>query len=234
MRKIIIFLSFFSLLIPSGCSSRPKFVQDLPEGVHKVVLKQHINTTNYTYLLVKENGKEVWLAVPRMEAKDGQIYYYKGGMVMNQFKSNELNRVFDSVIFLEKVSDNPESLSKKDIPATAHSAMVKKNQKIEQKIEPAPGGITIAELYAHKDKYDGKTITVRGKVTKVNDRIMGKNWIHLQDGTEYNGIYDLTATSGQDFKVGEIISLTGKITLDRDFGYGYKYDVLMEDAVQEK
>ncbi len=234
-RKPTIFIWVMLLIFPAACNSRPKFVQELPEGVHKVTLKEHINTTNYTYLHVDENGKSVWLAIPKMEdAKDGQTYYYKGGMVMTNFKSTELKRTFPSVIFLEKVAASPDLLEQRNIPASTHSAMVKKNSKLDLKIEPVSGGITIAELYAQKEKYNGKTVTVRGKITKVNAKIMGRNWVHLQDGTEYNGVYDLTATTKLDFNVGDIVTLTGKIALNKDFGYGYKYEVLMEDAVSSK
>ncbi len=229
--KSTIFLWIAIITAPIGCNSKPKFVQELPQGVHKVTLKEHINTTNYTYLLVKEDDKTMWLAVPKMDAKDGGTYYYKGGMVMNDFKSSELNRVFKSVLFLEKVTERPELLEHRNIPAMTHSAMVKKSGKLETKIEPAKGGITIAELFANSKKYEGKTVIVKGKVMKVNSKIMGKNWVHLQDGTDYNGKYDLTATSTQDFKVGDIVTISGKIALNKDFGYGYKYDILMEEAV---
>ena len=153
---------------------------------------------------------------------------------MTHFKSKELNRDFASVIFLERVSTSPDLLEQSNIPAMTHSAMVKKDARLDIKIKPAKGGITIAELYANKEKYNGKTVTVKGKVTKVNANIMGKNWVHLQDGTEYKGAYDLTATSKLDFNIGDIVSMTGKIVINKDFGYGYKYDVLMENAVSAK
>ncbi len=229
--KPTIFFWIAILIFPLGCNSKPNFVKELPEGVHQVLLKEHINTTNYTYLLVEEKDKSYWLAVPKMDAKDGQTYYYKGGMTMTDFSSKELNRVFEAVLFLEKVTDRPELLEKRDIPAMTHSAMVKKSSKMETKITSAEGGITIAELFANREKYNGKSVTISGKVMKVNSKIMNKNWVHLQDGTEHNGSFDLTATSNGEFNVGDVITLTGKIVLNKDFGYGYKYDILMEEAV---
>jgi len=121
-------------------------------------------------------------------------------------------------------------LEQKNIPAMTHSAMVKKTEKISEKTEPAKGGLTLAELFKNAEEYNGKNVTIKGKVVKINSRIMNRNWVHLQDGTEYNGKYELTVTTKQDFKVGDIITLTGKIVLNKDFGYGYKYDILMEDA----
>ena len=98
-------------------------------------------------------------------------------------------------------------------------------------VETAEGGITIAELFSDKKAYDGKTVRIRGAVTKFNPAIMDKNWIHLQDGTDHDGKFDLTVTSGQMVEPGATITVEGKISLDKDFGFGYFYEVIMEDAV---
>ncbi len=232
--KNVIIIIVTSLLISCGGNSKPNFVQDVPSGVHKVKLMEALQTNNYTYLLVKEKGEEQWLAVPKMEAELGESYYYKDGMEMSNFISKELDREFESVLFLGKVSTSPDLEEKQDIPPTTHSAMVKKDSKMNLDIQPITGGISIAELFANKEKYEGKTVKIKGQVTKFNDQIMGKNWIHLQDGTQHNGLYDLTATSTLKVIVGDIVSLEGKVTLNRDFGYGYKYDIILEEAVLAK
>jgi hypothetical protein len=110
-----------------------------------------------------------------------------------------------------------------------HVADVKVGRE-EIKVEPAKGGITIADLYLNKNNYSGKTVRVRGKITKINPGIMGKNWIHIQDGTESEGQFDLTATTLLEFQTGTVVTIEGKIALDKDFGYGYTYKVLMEDC----
>ncbi len=97
-------------------------------------------------------------------------------------------------------------------------------------MDPVQGGITIAELYANLDSYAEKLVKIKGQVTKYNAKIMGKNWIHIQDGTNHSGHFDLTATTSAALKVGDVVSVEGKITLNKDFGYGYFYEVLMEDA----
>lgn len=104
-------------------------------------------------------------------------------------------------------------------------------EKVDVKIEKGEGVVSVAELLANKKNYEGKTVTVTGKVTKVNMAIMGKNWIHIQDGTDFEGAYEITVTSVLEPKEGEVITLTGVIALDKDFGYGYLYDILMEDGV---
>jgi predicted small lipoprotein YifL len=97
-------------------------------------------------------------------------------------------------------------------------------------IEKTEGVTTIAELYSDLKKFKGETIRVKGKVTKVNPSIMNKNWIHLQDGSDHNGEFDLTITTDQEFQVGTVVTVEGKIALDKDFGYGYSYKVLLEEG----
>ncbi|MCF6352598.1 MAG: hypothetical protein L3J06_06275 [Cyclobacteriaceae bacterium] len=90
--------------------------------------------------------------------------------------------------------------------------------------------ITIAELFANKNNYANKTVKIKGEVKKYNSKIMSKNWIHLQDGTEHSGENDLTITSQMEVKTGDIVTFEGKIILDKDFGSGYFYKIIMEDG----
>ena len=102
--------------------------------------------------------------------------------------------------------------------------------KLPVEIEPTKGQITIGNLYENKESLVGKKVLVKGKVAKFSAEIMGKNWIHIQDGTESNGKYDLTVTTALTAAVGDIVILKGKIALNKDFGFSYFYEVLMEDA----
>ncbi|MBK7713322.1 MAG: hypothetical protein IPN67_11585 [Bacteroidales bacterium] len=102
--------------------------------------------------------------------------------------------------------------------------------KADVKIEPCADCITIAKLLADKKAYDGKVIKVKGQVTKYNGGIMGKNWVHIQDGTENQEGFDLTITTDITVSVGETVTFEGKIALDKDFGYGYSYNVIMEEG----
>ncbi len=97
-------------------------------------------------------------------------------------------------------------------------------------INPATDIITLAELFANKETYANKIIKVKGEVKKFNSKIMGKNWIHIQDGTEHLGENDLTVTSQMETKPGDIIIIEGKIILDKDFGSGYFYKIIMEEG----
>jgi hypothetical protein len=126
-----------------------------------------------------------------------------------------------------------ESFDKKEQPKSMstekHQAKII-TAKADVKIEPCADCITIAKLLADKKAYEGKVIKVKGQVTKYNAGILGKNWVHIQDGTEFQDSFDLTVTTDITAALGQIITFEGKIALDKDFGYGYSYAIMMEDA----
>jgi hypothetical protein len=98
-------------------------------------------------------------------------------------------------------------------------------------IAKAEGGQTVAEVFAGSDQLEGKSVVIRGKVVKVNANIMGKNWLHVRDGSGEEGTNDLTITStGTAPEVGDTVLVTGTVALNRDFGMGYQYPVIVEDA----
>jgi|GEM_PF-255887 len=210
---------------------------DGTSGVHKVTVKEILQTPSYTYLRVKEDNSEQWLAVSKMQASVGETYYYENPLPMTNFVSKELKRTFKIVLFLSNISSTPdmveEPLSDSPHQASASSSGSNSNTtnaKQDVKITPAKGGITIATLFKDKQFYSGKTVRIKGKVTKYLAGIMNKNWIHLQDGTDNSGKFDLIATTNAEVKVGDLIILEGAITLNKDFGSGYFYEVIMEDA----
>ncbi len=208
----------------------PQSSEQLPQGTHKGVVKEVLQTTNYTYLLLTENKTDTWVALPKMEAKAGDTYYYTEGMEMNNFESKELGRTFETVYFIQSVSTTLDKKSSETM-AYPHSSKATKAEKREVDIKPASGGITIAELIANKESYAGKTVRVKGEVTKFNGSIMDRNWVHIQDGTEYEGKFDLTATTDVEIPVGEVVTLEGVVAINQDFGYGYTYEILLEKAV---
>jgi len=227
--KFLLYAIVIVFLFLSCQSSQNKQSAQLPAGVHKIVVKEVIQTGNYTYLRVDENDAEKWLAVGKMQANQGETYYYTGGFEMTDFESKELGRTFESVYFLESVSSSPD-ITVKEPAKEPHSTGKLNVEKQDVTVKPAEGGITIAELYANKDSYAGKTVKIRGQVTKYNEAIMKKNWVHIQDGSEYSGKFDLTVTTEMETAVGEIITVEGTVALDKDFGYGYSYEVLLEDS----
>ena len=126
-----------------------------------------------------------------------------------------------------------ESFDKTDLNQNMKEQNYKANvssEKINIDIEPCEGCITIADLLSGKKSYSGKVVKIKGKVTKFNPAIMEKNWVHIQDGTDFRNEFDITVTTNVFVTVGDTITFEGKIALDQDFGYGYVYKVLMEDG----
>ena len=196
---------------------------------HKVVVKEVIQTSIYTYLLVEEAGKDQWVATASLDAKPGETYYYNEGLNMTNFESRELKKTFESIIFIQNLSIHPLEQKEISMPVSPGSARTDLT-KLDINMPAPENGISIAFLYNHKDSLAGKKVIVRGVVSKFSPEIMGKNWIHLQDGSEYNGKFDLTATSKIIVNNGDTVTLEGEISLDNDLGYGYFFDVILENA----
>ncbi len=211
---------------PDEQKSKP--ATDSLQGIAKEVLQ----TSSYTYILLDINGKDTWIAGTKMNATVGVKYYFIQNMKMDNFQSKELNRFFETIIFAQKISTEPNSSIEQPQSKSDYKAEVT-TTKQNVKINLGKGLTSIADLYANKNKYAGNVITVKGVVTKYNAEIMGKNWIHLQDGTEKDGHFDLVLTTLVKASLGDTLILSGKLILDKDYGYGYKYDVLLEDAVKK-
>ncbi len=231
----LFFLTIGLIFTLTACQSDETEKQNtLQNGTHKVTVSEVLQTTNYTYLFVDENGTKTWLAVPKMKANKGDVFYYDGGMLMENFVSKELNRTFKTVYFLEGVRTTAEAPEKDTNVSDPHSMNGHNEKPVidkqEVKVSTVDGGITIKELFSNKSKYAGKTVKIKGVVSKFNPQIMKKNWIHIQDGTDFEGDFDLTVTSQDVVKKGDTIVVEGKIALDKDFGYGYFYKIIMEDA----
>ena len=88
----------------------------------------------------------------------------------------------------------------------------------------------MAEINTGKGKLAGKPVLVRGRVVKFNPMIMGKNWLHIRDGSGAEGTNDLTVTTDTKVKVGDLVVVSGTLSADRDFGSGYKYGLIVENA----
>ena len=197
-----------------------------------------MNAGGYTYARVVKGDASTWVAVPQMKLKTGDSVNFQGGMVMNKFDSKTLHRTFDKIIFsggpASGAAASPGAAPAASAPtaaaSNAHGGTPKGKKDAAIRIEKAPGGLSVAEVYAQRAELSGKSVTVRGRVTKVNHAIMNRNWIHLQDGTgdSKKGDFDLLVTTDQDAKVGETVTAKGTAAKDQDFGMGYKYSVLLE------
>jgi hypothetical protein len=198
------------------------------QSSHVVTVTDLVQATNYSYLKLKEGSQEYWAALPKFDAKIGQTYYYNKGMEMKEFKSKELNRTFSSIWFIDEMNDKP--IAVKNSKALTSTGRQNVDRLPNISVKPAEGGITISGLMSDKAQFASKKIRINGQVVKFSPDIMKKNWVHLQDGTEASGEYDLVVTTNDIVKVGDIVTFEGKIATNKDIGYGYKYDVILEEA----
>ena len=216
-----------------SCQNNTKNTEsNLYTNAHKVTVKEVVQATSYTYLNVEENNESFWIAVNRSEYTEGVVLYYDEGLEMNNFESKDLQRTFETVYFVQGISDQPKLPGSEKQPSMAQTQPQKPTlEKLDVSIEPAEGGISIGTLFANRETYKDQIVKIRGQVTKFNPNIMGKNWIHIQDGTNSEGSFDLTLTTQDLAEIGDEVTFKGKLTLEKNFGSGYFYDVIMEDAV---
>lgn len=193
------------------------------------VVQEVIQTSGYTYVQVKSGSQTDWLAVNKMPVAKGETLYYDNGIGMSNFHSRALNRTFTKLMLVQDASTSPESTISSS-EAMGMSPIRPKITKEKIDVKPQNGSITIAGLYTNKNKYDGKVIKVRGEVTRYNPDIMDRNWVHIQDGTKSGSNFDLAITTPDRVRVGDVVTFEGKITLNKDFGAGYFYSVIMQNA----
>lgn len=227
-------LAFVVVMIAWSCQNSTKNAEsNLYTNAHKVTVKEVIQASSYSYLNVEENKETYWIAINRADYEVGAVLYYDNGMEMNNFESKDLQRTFETIFFVQDISDQPTLPGASPQPSMSSGQPQKPTlEKMDINIEPAEGGITIETLYANRETYKEQVVKIKGQVTKFNPNIMGKNWIHIQDGTDNDGNFDLTITTNQMINVGDVVTFEGKIFLDKDFGAGYAYDVIMEEAVK--
>jgi len=227
---VLIILGSFFIVTTCFRGEKKEKIKDLPPGTHAVTVTEIIQTSNYTYLQVEENDKKFWIAVVKRASKAGDLIYYSKDYEMKDFVSKELGRTFPSIFFVQDPSDK---LTANDNPVqqemAARKAEVARQTAIS--VKTPKGAITIADLYKNRDTYSGKTVTVRGVVVKYNHQIMNKNWVHIQDGTDFSGKFDLAITTLDSLFVGNTATFKGVIALNKDFGAGYLYDIIMEEAI---
>jgi hypothetical protein len=232
------FYQILALVILIFTSSCVKNKNGIPVATNQMAtvekvfeVNEVVQTSSYTYLKVDENSEDRWVAVSRMDAKKGDKYYYDEALLMNNFHSKELDRDFETIYFVNKVSTIPFSVQDKmaSMPS-GHSGKATAQKGSSISIEKADGELTVGKIFENKTKYSEKEIEISGIVVKVNKEVMGKNWVHIQDGSKYNESFDLTITTMDLPSINDEVTFKGTIILDKDFGAGYFYDVIMEDA----
>ena len=216
------------------------------------IILETMDSGGYTYMRLKTDEGEIWSAVNVAKVKKGQTVTIATPMMIQNFESKTLKRTFDRILFgtLAAPGSSPAPASGAALPpghpavgsssandnvAAQHAAAA--NPQVDTapiKVAKAEGatGRTVAELYAQRATLKDKEVAVRGKVVKVTPEVMGKNWLHLHDGTgsAAKKDNDITVTTSGTAAVGDVVLVKGVVHLDRDFGAGYTYSVIIEDA----
>jgi hypothetical protein len=194
-----------------------------------------MNSGGYTYALIAKGDKKIWVAVPETKIAKGQTVTFRPGAEMANFRSKTLNRTFDTIIFSAGV-ENSSSSAGPALSEGSKGAIVLPAEKVKVEKASGPNAYTVSEIFKKAAALDKKKVSVKGKVIKVSGGIMNMNWVHLQDGSgdSKKGNHDLVVTTQDMPAVGDIVTATGTIAKDKDFGSNYKYRVIMEKASIKK
>jgi hypothetical protein len=196
-----------------------------------------VNAAGYTYVHFDTGKEKVWAAAPEFVVEVGEAVTISGPMPMPNYHSKTLDRTFELVYFVARVEVEGAERRPAEAPSgkpswmkTGRGVAAEAAEVDLSGIEKAAGGKTVEELYAGKADLAGQEIVVRGRVVKFTPGIMGRNWLHLRDGTGAPGSDDLTVTTDAMVEMGNTVLVRGKVATDRDFGAGYKYELIIEDA----
>ncbi len=226
------------LLLPAagslscGSSGEGRSGSQLASGRFQGTVAETMDGGGYTYVRLERGGESIWAAAPQTTVQVGQEIAVDLGMKMDGFRSEALDRTFESLYFVNHLDSGGTAST--DPHADLQSG---RRETASTSIDPASidvpdGGLRVAQIWEQRQALAGTEVTVRGRVVKVTNNVMGRNWIHLQDGTgdDAGGTHDLTVTSQASALVGDVATVRGKVVVDRDFGSGYKYGLLLEEA----
>jgi hypothetical protein len=246
--KSILFLSVL-LIFLTGCKRGPETVEPfsiakksagtssadiVDTEIHEINILEVIPASNYVYLKVKEDKDQFWIATKKREIDLDSTYFYREALLKTEFESKIHDRVFDSIWFVTKLvtqmhgakyttgtRDNIEISKSKKEPVEVPSD---ENKNVNYKIYPE-----ISAFLDDPNKFEGQAVQLKGKCVKVNSNIMNKNWIHLKDGSQDD--FDLIITTNMSAQEGDIITIQAMVALNKDYGAGYSYDLILENGV---
>lgn len=219
-----------------------------------------MDAAGYTYLKVQTADGEKWAAVSQAKVAKGSTVTIDEQMTAENFESKTLNRKFDKIIFGtigggtsaapapvggnmmasngmppgHPATNAPAAMGGSAMGTPAQHMAAPEVGAISVPKAEGPGAKTVAEVWGEKSSLNNKPVVVRGKVVKFLGGIMGKNWVHVRDGSGADGANDLTVTTNDVVAVGDVVTVRGTVRADKDFGAGYKYEVIVEDAKVNK
>ena len=218
-----------------SAAENPALATPVPAGMVRGTVLETMNAAGYTYVLLETSQGQQWFATQSVAVAVGDVVQTDSGLAMEDFRSEALGRSFDTIYF----SDGLQNLSAGAMPADAAPPGLPAGHPVEPlefvdnaAVPAFEEGKDIAWVYANRDSLGGETVTLRGMVVKYNPNILGTNFLHIRDGSgdAADGSNDMIVTTQAKVAVGQTIVVSGKLILDKDFGVGYSYPLLVEEA----
>jgi len=211
----------------------------MPAAAAPVVIKGEVlevkDVDAYTYLRLKTATGETWAAVAKTPVSKGVSVTVEDAEQMDNFESKTLKKTFPKIYF----GRLPMSANDAAKINAAHASVAKKSEfSGDVKVAKATGAqaYTVADIFGKSATLKDKPVTVHARIVKFSPSIMGTNWLHVQDGTGSgaSATQDLVITTNEAAKAGDTVLVTGTVRTDKDFGAGYFYKVMVENAKLQK
>lgn len=201
--------------------------------VHQIKVEETFPGTKYLYLRVREGNRSYWVATAPSEVKVGEVYYYNEALIRANFESKEMQKVFDTLYLVTKLVPEFHAGSLKPLkevppPPKQKEATEQAGESRSKAIPEEANTVSIAELLKDPKAFEGTFVEVRGTCTKINKGILGRNWIHLKDPKDNDS--KLVVTSQDEVAPGELVTFQAQVALNKDFGAGYTYEILLENG----
>ncbi|MDP2307756.1 MAG: nucleotide-binding protein [Pseudomonadota bacterium] len=203
------------------------------------IVAENLAAGPYTYTRATlADGSEVWAAATGDQPAVGTTITISTSLPMREFHSDTLNRTFPLVYFVSSYGSDVALT----VPATG-TALPAGHPSLEPAVAgagagaapavaaPAVAGVRkVADVWAERASLGGREVTISGEVVKSTAAVMGRNWLHIRDGSGAEGTNDLTVTTAATAAIGDHVQVRGVVALDQDFGGGYTYPVLITSA----
>ena len=238
---------------PAATQPQTVAATEAPAGAINGKVVETMDAAGYTYVKLKTASGDVWAAVPQTKVAVGSNVTLAGNMTLDNFESKTLKRKFDHIVFgtiagpqnapmMASAATQQQGAKSPHPPMGGPQMAQMAAQHIsggaanlgEIKVAKAEGAEakTVAEVWSGKASLKDAPVAIRGKVVKFLPGIMGKNWLHLRDGSgsAEKGDNDITVTTDDTAAVGDVVLVKGIVHTDKDFGAGYSYAVIVENA----
>ncbi|MFL5396227.1 MAG: nucleotide-binding protein [Myxococcales bacterium] len=240
------FIALITACRPASAAPLATATAPAADGGVRGKLLERLDAGSYSYLRIATPSGEIWAAVPVAKVNPGATVEIEQPIWMQDFEGKAVGRKFPKIAFgtlAGAAPSEPPAGTAPSRPLAAAPVMpasfvhppsadapAAEAGKVKVERLAGPSGQTVEQVFAKRAALNGKAVGVRGKVVKVTSGVMGRNWVHLRDGTGAAGSDDLLVTTQDECAVGDVVVARGTARTDQDFGAGYKYTVLIEGA----